>query len=332
MKYFLSRFFQGIVTLFGVTLITFILPSTFGEGAYSLAVQVNGPRSTRVENLEWIHKVGLDQPVMVQYWHWLIAALHGDFGYAYGSSHLGHLVTVSTVLSGATWRSIWLTLIPTIISLIVAIPIGLTQATRRNRPYDHIMTTIVYVLYSTPAVLVCIILQFYLAVELHIGTPTIDSLAEQVSPSAFPGWMITHADQFLLPFLAIIALSIGGLSRFMRSSALDTLVQDHVRTARAKGASSRRVLFRHVLRPSIIPLITILGLSVPGIIGGALIVENVFNYPGMGVLAVQSVTINDIRVVMAITVFTAVLTVLGNLLADVMVAVADPRVRLGGGR
>ena len=137
---------------------------------------------------------------------------------------------------------------------------------------------------------------------------------------------------FLLPFAAIVFLSIGGLSRYMRGSALDTLVQDYVRTARAKGASNRRVLFRHVLRPSAIPLLTILGLSLPGIFSGALIIESIFNFPGMGILSVKSVQVGDFTTVMMITLLLSVFTVLGNLLADVFLVFADPRIRLQGKR
>ncbi len=331
MRYLIARFIQGVITLFGVTLVTFFLPA-FNFSAYSLAAKINGPRSTREENLAWIHQQGLDKPLLAQYWHWLTQALHGNFGISYGVTQLHHTITVNTVLSGAIPRSIWLVLVPTVLSIMIAIPIGLTQAIRRNHIYDHAMTTVVYVLYSTPVVLVCVLLQYYGGVKAGIGLANVSSTAVEVPTGQFPNWLIHHLDNFILPWLAIIVLSVGGLTRFMRGSALDTLVQDHVRTARAKGASSTRVLFRHVLRPSLIPMITIIGLTIPAIIGGALIVESVFNYPGMGILAVSSVSNEDFTTVMAITLVTAILTIVGNFLADVFVAVADPRVRLGGQR
>jgi peptide/nickel transport system permease protein len=324
---------QGIFILFCVSLITFFLPWLyFSPRELALEVLQGGKSLTQHDINVWIHSQGLDQPLYVQYWHWLWHALHGNFGIAYKESHYPHIVTVSTVLGGELWRSIYLVVPPTIISILIAIPIGLTQAVKRNKPYDHAMTTGVYVLYSTPAVLTCILLAYYFGIKLHIGTATVDPTAQGIPPSQFPMYMINHFSEFLLPFAAIVFLSVGGLTRYMRGSALDTLVQDYVRTARAKGASPTRVLFRHVFRPSVIPLITIIGLTIPVIIGGALIVEQIFNFPGMGYQTVLSVESGDFTVVMAITIFTAFLVVLGNLLADVFTAVADPRVRLTASR
>ncbi len=328
MRYVITRIFQGILTLLGVSIVTFLLPYLYTSPA-TIAIQTLGRRANPHTIAQFLHDTGLDKPALVQYWNWLLGVVKGDFGISYiKSAQSGVDVPVSVLLAGNVWRSIWLTFIPTIFSALIAIPIGLTQALRRNKIYDHSMSILVYVLYSTPAVLVCLLLQFYLGVKLHFGAVTIQGNAVEIPPQNFLWFMLTHFNQFVLPFMGIIALSVGGLTRFMRGSALDTLVQDHVRTARAKGASPTRVLFRHVLRPSLIPMLQILGLSIPGIIGGALIIENVFNYPGMGVLAVKSVATFDFTVVMAITLIGAALTVAGNLIADLLTAVVDPRVRL----
>jgi peptide/nickel transport system permease protein len=333
MRYVLSRFFQCIFILLGVSIITFVLPNlVYSPLTLAIAVVGHGHNITRADYYLWLKQNGLDGNIFQRYWHWLWQVLHGNFGIAYKESTQFQPVTVGQVLGGNLIRSVVLVTIPTIASVLIAIPIGLSQAFRRNKIYDHVMTTFVFVLYSTPAVLVCTLMAYYLAIVLHIGQPTVTYLAQEVSPGHFPSYILHNFSQFLLPFLAIIFLSIGGLSRYVRGSALDTLVQDYVRTAKAKGAGPTRVLFRHVLRPSVIPLITILGLTLPGIIGGALIVEFIFNYPGMGLLTVSSVETNDFAVVMAITLFTAFLTVVGNLLADIFVAVADPRIRLGASR
>lgn len=329
MRYLLRRFVQGIFILIGVSMITFFLPTLYFS-PIALAIQVLGHNRTNPhEFVVWAQQHGLYQPIYQRYWSWLVGVVHGNFGISYTNSTRYRTVTVNEVIGGNIWRSVWLVTIPTIASILIAIPIGLTQALRRNKPYDHIMTTGVYVLYSTPAVLVCILLAYYVAIKLHIGTVGVSTLAQQQSPSQFPSFMLHNWSQFILPFAAILFLSIGGLSRYMRGSALDTLVQDYVRTARAKGASPTRVLFRHVLRPSVIPLLQIVGLTLPAIIGGALIVENIFNFPGMGFLAVKSVESGDFNTVLAITLFTGALTVVGNLLADILTASADPRIRLG---
>ncbi len=335
MRFVLRRMFVGIFILFGVSVITFFLPSLYFK-PITLAIQALGTHHIRIgEYQQWLVKHGLNKPIWERYWNWLWAALHGNFGISYhatGADGGYRVVTTSEVLGGNLWRSVYLVTVPTIASVVIAIPIGLSQAMRRNKLYDHSMTTLVYVLYSTPAVLICTLMSYYLGATWHWGAPTVNTLAQQVSPLNFPSYMLHNFSNFDLPFLAIIFLSVGGLTRYMRGSALDTLVQDYVRTAKAKGAGSVRVLFRHVLRPSVIPLITILGLTLPSIIGGALIVEYIFNFPGMGILTVNSVIDGDFTVVMAITLFTALLTVIGNLLADIFVAVADPRIRLGATR
>ncbi len=332
MRYIAVRMLQCVFILLGVSLLTFFIPNLY-ETPISIAIKVLGRRGETPHDYQvWMQNNGLTGPIIVRYWHWLLGVLHGNFGTAFGESTKYQTVSVSTVISGNVWRSIYLVTIPTILSVLIAIPIGLTQAVRRNKLYDHAMTTFVYVLYSTPALLLCILLIYYGSIVLNIGTVGVSPAALSVSPLDFPSWMIQHWQQFIWPFVAIICLSIGGLTRYMRGSALDTLVQDYVRTAKAKGASPSRVLFRHVFRPSVVPLITILGLTLPAIIGGALIIEYIFNYPGMGVLTVNAVTNDDFTVVMAITLLTAVLTVVGNLLADIFVAVSDPRVRLGAAK
>ncbi len=332
MRYIVVRFIQGIFILLGVSLITFFLPYLYLSTKELAVLHFHGNSKINIYEIKaWIHMMGLDKPLIIQYFHWLWDALHFNWGIAYNPpiSNPFQNIPVSTVIGANIWRSIWLVVPPTVLSILIAIPIGLTQAVRRNKIYDHVMTTFIFLLYSTPAVLVCTLMAFYLAIEGGIGTATVNTQAQGISGGAFGSYVLHNFKYFLLPYIAIIVLGVGGLTRYMRGSALDTLVQDYVRTARAKGASPMRVLFRHVLRPSIIPFITIVGLSVPVIIAGALIVEAVFNFPGMGLLTVQSVQFGDFTVVMAITAFTAVLTILGNLLADLFTTVADPRVRLG---
>ncbi len=150
-------------------------------------------------------------------------------------------------------------------------------------------------------------------------------------PSDASAWAVfTDPRAFVLPVVTLAATTVASFSRYMRSSMMDALAEDYIRTARAKGAGNRRVLYGHALRNALIPMITLLGLSLPAIVSGALIVENVFNYPGMGLLTVQSAFNDDIPVVLGTTLVITVATVIGSLLADILYAVADPRIRLGG--
>ena len=276
MRYILRRLFQGLLICFGVSIITFLLPQIYYR-PISLAIAANSIRTPHYILEKWIQTHGLNRPIWDQYVSWLWGVFHGDFGISLAKGTNG--IPVSTVIGGNVWRSVFLTLPPTIISVCLAIPLGLTQAIKRNKSWDYATTSFIFILYSTPAALLSILMIRYLAIQFNIGQVGIDSFAQQVSAANFPMYMINNFSMFLLPFAAIVFLSIGGLSRYMRGSALDTLVQDYVRTARAKGAINRRVLFRHVLRPSAIPLLTILGLSLPGIFSGALIIEDIFNFP-----------------------------------------------------
>jgi peptide/nickel transport system permease protein len=325
----MRRFAHGILILFGVSIITFVLPH-LSINAKGLAINALGTRQTPAVYNQWIAQHHLNESIPVQYYHWLVGVLHGNFGESFLRGNAGAPVT--EVIGPSMWHSFFFVFPPTIAAVMLAIPLGLIQAIRRNGAFDYATTTLVFVLYSTPAFLLCIIMTKYLYYGLNIGNYQVPQNAAEVSAVAFPAYMIQNFSSFVLPMLALLVLTIGGLSRFMRGSALDTLVQDYVRTARAKGASPSRVLFRHVLRPSTIPVITILGLSLPAILSGALIIEVAFNFPGMGLLTVNSVQGDDFPTVLAITLILCVATVFGNFLADIFMVVADPRIRLEGRR
>ncbi len=330
MRYLAHRTLHGALILFGVSIITFLIPH-LTTSPEAIAHQVLGIRAQPSAYKLFIHQNYLDRSWPQQYWHWLWGLLHGNLGLSYNPNSLG--VPVKGLIGANMWRSFFFVVPPTIAAVLVAIPLGLFQAFRRNKPFDYAATTAVFVLYSTPAALLCVIMQQYLTqswVPVLHPQGTVNTNAQEVSGAAFPWYMLHNFEYFVLPMLALLLLTVGGLSRFMRGSALDTLVQDYVRTARAKGASTSRVMFRHVLRPSTIPVITILGLSVPVILSGALIIEAAFNFPGMGILTVASTQLNDIPTVLAITLILSFATVIGNLLADVCMVLVDPRIRFEG--
>ena len=311
--------------LLGVTMITFLLPSFFHS---TIARQVLGPKAPLVRIKNFNHHYGFDQPIWVQYFRYMKNLLHGNLGTSFGADQFGDSVT--SLIGAAVWRSMWLALISLLLALLIAIPLGIYQAVRHNKTFDHITTGIVFVLYSTPAFLLSILLLMGFVFHWPIFPASVP-LADGTNQSFFGAlWsMLSDPRGYGLPVIVLTLLSLGGISRFMRGSFLDTLVQDYIRTAKAKGASNRRVLFRHALRNSVIPIVTILGLSIPGLFGGALITETIFNFDGMGLLTVTATRAGDISVVMGTTLFIACLTVLGNLLSDLALAALDPRVRLG---
>ncbi len=324
--YLFRRLMQGIAVLFGVSFLTFLLPA-LEKG--NVARAVLGNHASPLELKEFLHSHGLDQPFFVQYYHYMIGLFHGNLGTSLNPQTIDE--PVSQVIAPYVPRTLWLVLISILFSTVISVVIGLFQGIRRNTIFDHSMTFLVFLLYSFPAFLFSTMTIILFSLTLHWFPPAVDS------PTA-NGWfsplvqMWNHPNQFVLPLATLTVLGVGGLTRFMRGSILDTMVQDYVRTAKAKGCSPNRVLFRHAFRNAVLPVITILGLSLPALFGGALITEQVFNYPGMGQLTVQATEARDVPVVMGLTLLVTVATVVGNLLADIGIAVADPRIRLTGKR
>jgi peptide/nickel transport system permease protein len=203
---------------------------------------------------------------------------------------------------------------------VVAIPLGVYQVVRRNKPEDYVITGFTFVLYAMPAFLLGTLLILWFAIDIPIF-PT-------EAPQSQSVWgILSDPRALVLPVITLSAITIASFSRYMRSSMMETMTEDFVRTARAKGASRRRVLYVHGLRNAIIPIITLLGLSLGTIVSGAVITESVFNYPGMGLLAVNSAFREDIPTLLGVTFVVTIATIAGNLLADILYAVVDPRIR-----
>jgi peptide/nickel transport system permease protein len=239
----------------------------------------------------------------------------GNLGYSYHynqsvSSLLGQNLPKSALLVGLAYA----------VALIVGVPLGLLQAVRRNRFSDYFLTGLSFVGYSMPVFWLGILLILGFAVGLHI-------FPAEGPQGATVGAVLSQPTALVLPVVTLAIVNIALFSRYMRSSAVETLVQEYVRTARAKGASEWRIVFHHVLRNSLLPLITLIGLSLPFALSGAVVVESVFNYPGMGLLLWNGAVTHDYPLLVGFTVVVAAATVLGSLIADLLYAVADPRVR-----
>lgn len=313
--YLVRRLFQSLVVILGVIFISFFLQHLIPGGA--AAAGALGSKATPRAIALWNHDNGYDRPYLVQYVSYIWNVVHLRFGFSsiqnqeiwpLIKAHMAH--TVSLILASQ------------IIVFGLAIPLGVAQAQRRNTRFDYFATGFSFILYATPAFLLGEILLSLFAIHWQIFPVAINS-------TAGPWAVFTQPWEFVLPVLTLSAISIGGLSRYQRSSLLDTLTQDYIRTAKAKGASRLRVLYRHGLRNSILPIITIIGLSIPSVVSGALITETLFSYPGMGYLTVRSAQQDDVLVVMGVTVIAAFLTVVGSTIADILYAVVDPRIRLG---
>lgn len=311
----MRRVAQGVVVVLGVTLIVFLLSQLIPGGE---ARAVLGARATAAAIRTFDRVNGLTKPIVVQFWHYLIGLPRLHLGYSYKYNE-----PVWDLIQQRLAKTVLLVAVSLVLTLAVAIPLGMFQVVRRNKPSDHIVTSVAFVLYAMPTFMFGTLLIVWLSFDLHW-------LPVAPPPNAPPWALFTDPLAFLMPVVTLAVTTIAGFSRYMRSSVLDALAEDYTRTARAKGASERRVLYGHAFRNALIPIVTLLGLSLPGVVSGAVIVETLFNYPGMGLLVVQSASNDDIAVVLGTTLVITVVTVIGSLAADLLYVIVDPRIRYGG--
>lgn len=312
-SYIVRRLGQAVIVVLVVTVIVFVLIHSLPGGA---ARAILGMHATpaRVEAFNVAN--GLNKPLAVQYFTSLSHWVTGDFGYSYKLNQ-----SVSSLLAERLPKTLILSLLAILVTVIAAIPIGVYQAVRRNRAFDYTATLFSFVLYAAPIFFIGLILIEVFASTLGWLPPEAPQ-ADGILPifQAFPA--------MILPILTLALGDIAGFSRYMRSSVLDNLTQDYVRTAQANGASPARVLYGHVLRNAMIPIITLLGVTIPFLFAGALIVESIFNFPGMGLLFWQAAQRSDYPIEIGVVIVTAFATVAGNLLADLALLIVDPRVKI----
>ncbi len=311
-SFLIRRVLQAIAVLIVVSIITFILLHLLPGGA---ARAVLGIKASPAQIAAFNHANGYDQPLPLQYFHWLWGLLHGDLGYSY---HLNQ--SVGSLIVEKLPKTIVLNAIALIISVALAIPIGVAQAVRRNHTFDYVATGLGFIFYSAPIFFLSLVLVLWFSLDLGW-------LPSEAPQSQSVIGILSQPKELVLPVLALVLAQTSLFSRYMRSSFMDGLVQDYVRTARAKGASDMRVYYLHILRNSLIPMATLVGLYLPVILSGSLIVEQVFNYPGMGLLFWQEAQVDDYPTLLGITLVVGAATVVGNLLADVLYGILDPRVR-----
>ena len=314
-SYVIRRLFQAVVVIFGVILIVFLLFHL--EPTVVIAKAIVGPRASPVQVQAGIQSLGLDKPLYYQVWRLIDNYVHLDFGTSYQFN-----TPVRVLIAQALPKTLLLVGTSTIVALLIAIPLGVFQTVRRNKPSDYALTSMAFIFYATPPFVLGPLLVLFFAVDNHIFSP-------YVPPGYTLGQVALDWRAMVLPVFTLAAVTIAAFSRYMRSSMMDAMTQDYVRTARAKGASQSRVLFRHAFRNALIPIVTLVGLSIPGIVSGAVITETVFNYPGMGFLTVRAAEVFDLGTVVGTTVVATVATVTGSLLADILYAVIDPRIRYG---
>jgi peptide/nickel transport system permease protein len=310
--FIIRRIGQAVIVIAGVTVIVFILRHLLPG---SIARAIIGLRATPGQVAAFNRENGLDRPLPLQYVTFLNQLLHGNLGYSFKQN-----MSVDAIVVHDLPNDLLLVGVSLVLALLIAIPVGIWQAVRRNKLVDYAATGISFVLYSMPAYLLGLLLIAFFAVNLRV-------LPAEAPQQPTIGGVLSDPAGLVLPVATLTLITVALFSRYMRSSAIDSLTQDYMRTARAKGLRQTTILYRHLLRNSLIPIATLVGISMPGILTFGLIVEQLFNFPGVGLAYFNAAVNGDYPVVFGVTVLVAVATVLGNLIADIAYALLDPRVR-----
>lgn len=310
--YIIRRVGQAVIVILGVTLIAFLLEHLIPGG---VARAILGPRANPVGIAAWNRQNGYDSPVWYQYWVFLDHLLHGNLGFSYKLNR-----SVDSIIASDLPRDVLLVGTSLVLAVVIAVPVGVMQALKRNRGFDYAGTATAFFLYSMPSYALGLIL-------IGVFAISIKAFPSEAPQGTTVGSMLAHPSGLVLPIITLTLVTFALFSRYMRSSAIENLAQDYIRTARAKGLPEHKVLQRHLLRNSLIPVVTLVGLSLPAVLTAGLVLEYLFNFQGLGLEYFNAATTDDFPVMLGITVLIGLATVVGNLLADIAYAVLDPRVR-----
>jgi peptide/nickel transport system permease protein len=311
--YLIRRLATSLVVVVGVSIFIFFLLHLIYP---TPAQDILGPKSTQAAVNSWNRQHGFDRPWIVQYLTYMNHLLHGNLGYSFKVNQS------VAALFGERWaRSAYLSGMALLLSVLIAVPLGIYQAVRRNTVGDTVVTSLAFITYAMPVFFMALIL-------IQVFALTFPIFSFEASQSLSLWAVVGDWHSMTLPIATLTLLSVAGFSRYMRSTSIDTLAQDYIKAARAKGLPERLVLTRHLLRNACLPMITLIGLSIPFLLAGNLIVESVFNYQGLGLLFYTSLSNVDYYVLLAYTLIGAFLTVAGNFVADIALTIADPRIRL----
>lgn len=325
-KYVVKRILLSVLILICVTFIIYgllrCLPSSYVE---NMAMQLSSKPGAKSYD-EWITQLnasyGLDKGIVPGYFTWLGDAVRGQFGDSWK-----YTVPVTTKFSETIWLSFIMGLISFALELVIAIPLGIIAATKQYSRADYAITTFSLVGISLPTFFFATLLKLFFSVKLG-WFDLYGLVGRDYAQLSTWGQLLDKANHLVLPIVTLVIVSVGSLMRYTRTNMLEVLNADYIRTARAKGLSEHKVIYHHAFRNTLIPLVTIIGGSLPGLFSGALITETLFMIPGIGYTSYQAMIAGDIPFSMFYMTFIAILTLIGNLLSDILYAVVDPRVRI----
>ena len=317
-QYIIRRLLQIIPTLIGISIILFAI-SSMVPGDYITAV--NNPTMSAEKAAQLREIYGLDKPAVERYFTWIGNMLKGNLG-----DSLVHKKPVTTVMGNYVWNSFFIALFSLIFSWIIAIFAGVFSAKFQYSLFDKLVTLFIFLCMSLPSFFIGLLLIKFFALDL--GLFPVGGMTTSGMNGSTWDQLVDIAWHMFLPVLVLTMLSTGSLTRYFRTSMLEVIRQDYIRTARAKGLKERTVIFKHALRNALLPAITLMGFELPALFGGAIILEKIFIWPGVGQVYLESISMRDYPFMLGFTVFISVLTLIGNLLSDVLYDAADPRIRL----
>lgn len=325
-KFIIRRLLQSVVILFFVAFIIYALmrclPTSYIEAMARQKSMTPGSKSYE----EWMQQLtamyNMDGSIVTGFFRWLGSMFRGDFGDSWRWT-----VPVLEKFHDTVWLSFVMGLISFTLEILIAIPLGIIAATRQYSKTDYVISVIALAGISLPTFFFASLLKLVFSIKLG-WFDLYGLVGRNYDHLSAMGQLLDKGNHLIMPIITLVVVSMGSLMRYTRTNMLEVLNADYIRTARAKGLSENRVIFHHAFRNTLIPIVTIIGGSLPGLFSGALITETLFGIPGIGYASYHSMVSGDIPFSMFFLVFTAILTLLGNLIADILYAVVDPRVRI----
>ncbi|QUL98683.1 MAG: ABC transporter permease [Candidatus Fermentithermobacillus carboniphilus] len=320
LNYVVRRLLQMIPLLIGISIINF----TIMHLAPGDPVLLLSERNATPEELARIRALyGLDEPIHVQYVKWLGHVLKGDFGRSFvdGRPVMDHILERLPY-------TLYLNFIVMIIIYLVAIPVGVISALRQYSKFDHAVTFFTFLGQALPSFWFALLLIYAVGIKSNwLPIAGVATIGVNVKTSGLWATILDRAKYLILPVTVVSLGSMAGIARYMRSSMLEVIRQDYVRTARAKGLPEKAVIIKHALRNALLPIVTLLGFELPALFSGTAIIETIFSWPGLGLLSMRAIFQRDYQIVMAMNMIGATLMVLGNFLADILYVIVDPRIK-----
>lgn len=311
-RYILKRLGVALITLIGITVIDYAMMNMAGDPIKMMA----GPKANKAALAIKAQQLGMDKPVIVRYFRWLAAVLHGDLGISYKTYQ-----PVSTMISSHIGPTLILMGTALLISMVIAIVFGVYSAVHQHSKRDYAIVSLAFLGQSVPGFFLALVLIYIFCVKLKwLPSSGMRDLGTEGS-----GVQFSH---LILPALVLALGEAGNNIRYIRSAVLDILSKDYLRTAKGKGIGHFLVTYKHALRNALIPIVTVLGMEIPGLFGGSIIIEQLFSWPGLGLMTMSAILQRDFPVIMASALLSAVVVLLANLITDLLYAIVDPTVKL----